>query len=307
MPEAIEAIDTDTPDATPWRMKRRDAMRRLLTIAGAAAVGAVAVRPDSAGAAVGTMQYGTSNNADTSLTTLTSSNSSYTLNVLNSSFGDGLVVNSNTGPVAFLRQNGTTATTNGVEIEKHGSGGNGLQVVSQGGGAGARVSRSNTAVAGAAVDASQSQSGPVYRAASAFANAQPLFEGTHSGVGRGVQIALTNAANASPAIHATQAGTGRVMFGAITNAANSQHAVSAQTVGSGYALYGVTSGAGASMGLNAGSKGRGAVIVSNVAHMRLVPSAKTTHPTSGATGDLFVDKSRRLWFCKGGTTWKQLA
>ena len=28
---------------------------------------------------------------------------------------------------------------------------------------------------------------------------------------------------------------------------------------------------------------------------------------SGAIGDLFVDRGGRLWFCKGGTTWKQLA
>ena len=30
-------------------------------------------------------------------------------------------------------------------------------------------------------------------------------------------------------------------------------------------------------------------------------------PDSGSTGDLFVDKSNRLWFCKGGTDWKPLA
>ena len=27
----------------------------------------------------------------------------------------------------------------------------------------------------------------------------------------------------------------------------------------------------------------------------------------GVRGDLYVDKSGRLWFCKGGSTWKQLA
>jgi hypothetical protein len=26
-----------------------------------------------------------------------------------------------------------------------------------------------------------------------------------------------------------------------------------------------------------------------------------------AAGDLFLDKSKRLWFCKGATTWKQIA
>ena len=40
---------------------------------------------------------------------------------------------------------------------------------------------------------------------------------------------------------------------------------------------------------------------------RLSPSTAASHPDSGAAGDLFVDKTGRLWFCKGGATWKQLA
>ena len=57
----------------------------------------------------------------------------------------------------------------------------------------------------------------------------------------------------------------------------------------------------------ASEKGRGGIFKGNVAQLRLVPSAATTHPSSGQIGDLFVDKSGRLWFCKGGTTWKQVA
>ena len=41
--------------------------------------------------------------------------------------------------------------------------------------------------------------------------------------------------------------------------------------------------------------------------VRLQPSSLTTHPTKGKAGDLFVDSAHRLWFCQGGTTWKQLA
>jgi len=41
--------------------------------------------------------------------------------------------------------------------------------------------------------------------------------------------------------------------------------------------------------------------------INLVTSTRATHPTSGRRGDLLVDASGRLWFCKGGTTWKQLA
>jgi hypothetical protein len=43
------------------------------------------------------------------------------------------------------------------------------------------------------------------------------------------------------------------------------------------------------------------------AQLRLVPSTATTHPASGTLGDLFLDKNTRLWFCKGGSTWKQIA
>ena len=53
--------------------------------------------------------------------------------------------------------------------------------------------------------------------------------------------------------------------------------------------------------------GRGGVFKGSVAPLKLVASTKITHPASGQKGDLFVDKSGRLWFCKGGTTWHRLA
>jgi hypothetical protein len=56
-----------------------------------------------------------------------------------------------------------------------------------------------------------------------------------------------------------------------------------------------------------GIGGRGGAFIGTAAQVRLVPSAAATHPARGARGDLFLDKPGRLWFCKGGTTWKQLA
>lgn len=53
--------------------------------------------------------------------------------------------------------------------------------------------------------------------------------------------------------------------------------------------------------------GRGGVFAGGKAQLRLVPSAAATHPLSGVLGDLFLDKSGRLWFCKSGTHWKQIA
>jgi hypothetical protein len=41
--------------------------------------------------------------------------------------------------------------------------------------------------------------------------------------------------------------------------------------------------------------------------VRLIPSGAATHPRTGALGDLFLDRNERLWFRKGGTTWKQIA
>jgi hypothetical protein len=56
-----------------------------------------------------------------------------------------------------------------------------------------------------------------------------------------------------------------------------------------------------------GSGNRGAILAGLAAQLQLAAATAVTHPTVGARGDLFVDKSGRLWFCKGGITWKQLA
>jgi hypothetical protein len=53
--------------------------------------------------------------------------------------------------------------------------------------------------------------------------------------------------------------------------------------------------------------GRGGIFKGGAAALRLAPSTAATHPASGQKGDLFVDSHGRLWFCKGSTSWKQLA
>ena len=53
--------------------------------------------------------------------------------------------------------------------------------------------------------------------------------------------------------------------------------------------------------------GRGAYFYGPVAQVRLYPANRTSHPPSGSRGDLFVDSAGRLWFCKGGSTWHQVA
>jgi hypothetical protein len=60
----------------------------------------------------------------------------------------------------------------------------------------------------------------------------------------------------------------------------------------------------------ASPNGRGIVASGGAAQVRLVPSSAATHPSGGATGDLFLDKSARLWLCTTTgfpATWKQIA
>ncbi len=65
---------------------------------------------------------------------------------------------------------------------------------------------------------------------------------------------------------------------------------------------------GSSVGVSGFSAaGRGGLFAGQLAQLRMTPSTAVSHPASGAAGDFFVDKSGRLWFCKGGTIWKQLA
>ncbi len=55
------------------------------------------------------------------------------------------------------------------------------------------------------------------------------------------------------------------------------------------------------------SGGRGGVLAGNAAQLKLTPGSRSSHPSSGQRGDLYADSKGRLWFCKGGTSWHQLA
>jgi hypothetical protein len=107
----------------------------------------------------------------------------------------------------------------------------------------------------------------------------------------------------------------------LSNTTNNETVFKAQSDGAGTGLYG-GSGTGAgvtgSSGLGAGVLGSGGVGVvgfgarggefhGNDAAITLHPTKHAGHPHNGFAGDLVVDKAHRLWFCKGGTLWKQLA
>ncbi len=73
-------------------------------------------------------------------------------------------------------------------------------------------------------------------------------------------------------------------------------------------VFGLASQDATSVGVRGTSNsGRGGLFAGKLAQLRLAPSTAAGHPATGAAGDLFVDKGGRLWFCNGGTKWKQLA
>jgi hypothetical protein len=55
------------------------------------------------------------------------------------------------------------------------------------------------------------------------------------------------------------------------------------------------------------NQGRGGVFKGDAAQVRLIPSDSDTHPTAGRAGDLYLDSIKRLWLCKGDTTWVRVA
>lgn len=85
--------------------------------------------------------------------------------------------------------------------------------------------------------------------------------------------------------------------------------VNATVSSTGAAINGLNSASGP--GVRARSAdGRGGVFSGARAQVQLTAGTRGTHPVDGARGDLYVDDTGRLWFCKrGGTqaTWKQIA
>jgi hypothetical protein len=115
------------------------------------------------------------------------------------------------------------------------------------------------------------------------------------GTGPAVRGEVGAAAATVAAIEAAQNGTGSAVNAHVDNAASAGTAVHARTNGIG-------------TGITASSvHGIGGKFSGKVAPIQLVPSSAGSHPLKGSAGQLFVDHSNRLWFCKGGSNWHQLA
>jgi len=115
------------------------------------------------------------------------------------------------------------------------------------------------------------------------------------GTGPAVRGEVATQAATAAAIEAAQNGTGSAVNAHVDNAASAGTAVHARTNGIG---TGITASS---------AHGIGGKFSGPVAPIQLVPSNAGSHPTKGSAGQLFVDHSNRLWFCKGGTNWRQLA
>ena len=87
--------------------------------------------------------------------------------------------------------------------------------------------------------------------------------------------------------------------------ATSDHGIGVNAKGGHIGVYANSPG-GTAISAYSGT-GRAGAFEGEAAQVRLVPASASGHPHSGKPGDLFVDKHARLWFCKGGASWHQLA
>jgi hypothetical protein len=245
------------------------------------------------------------------------------------------------GPAVWAQQlSGSTAPA--ILGDSSLSGGPGVQGITSGSGAAGVIASSGfgpgvdattaDASGAAAVQGATTGTGPALRGTiTNSANTNHAVFGATNGKGAGVYGQITNAASTIPAVTgvtngiggavggvATGAGpalaglvlggTGPAISAGILNPANTQPGLNASTNGTGAAIQGVATGNG--IGLNASStNGRGAILAGGAAQAQLVPSGAATHPSAGQAGDLFVDKTARLWFCTvtgSPATWKQV-
>jgi hypothetical protein len=118
--------------------------------------------------------------------------------------------------------------------------------------------------------------------------------------------AIQGVSGTGTSVHGVKYAEGHAVLGQVRSSSSTWAATVGLTEGVGPGLYGVNR-VGTGDGIWAESrKGRGGRFWGKKAQIRLQPSTATTHPASGLAGDLFLDKAKRLWFCKGGTTWVRL-
>jgi hypothetical protein len=119
-----------------------------------------------------------------------------------------------------------------------------------------------------------------------------------SGANIGLQASGSVAVDCIGTTGVIAVGQGATGAAVIAGAASSAPAVTASNSGSGSGVRGKS------------TDGRGGVFSGGPAQVQLVPGTGASHPKDGKRGDLYADKTGRLWFCKkSGTTatWHQIA
>ena len=131
----------------------------------------------------------------------------------------------------------------------------------------------------------------------------------NSEAGRAIESTTSSTTTKTDAVVVYNAGLGRGLIATNTNEASAMSTVTGVNNGKAAGVWGATSDANPSPAVVgwAGAKGRGGRFKGGAAAVNLAPSSAPSHPVSGQIGDLFLDSTGRLWFCKGTTTWKQLA
>jgi hypothetical protein len=148
------------------------------------------------------------------------------------------------------------------------------------------------------------------------------YGSSSSGVGvrgeshSGIAIEGIAYGDSQTSIHGIKSVGGVAIHGEITNANSGWTAVYGSTSGSGVGVVGENTNTGAGTWGKANGTGDGIYGESvngygghfkgKKAQLKLDPSAAATHPSSGLAGDIFLDKSKRLWLCKGGTSWVRI-
>jgi hypothetical protein len=288
--QSLRAAGTSTKEVAKEgeSLPRREVLKGAAYALGAVSLSRMGTRP--AEAATGFMQYGAPNGAGTDHTELFSS-SQWTLAVVNNDQtavkGRALIAQSNSGHAVQANLFGTDSVGDGVNVSAEGFG-HGVKVVKVGRDSFGDGDGVNVSVEGFGHGVNVVKPGQFGHCVLGFQNSPVSLYAALAGVTQG----------AGPGLHGRGEGTGNGVWGEVRGPTKTQSAVLGTTTGTGAAIEGNS------------SAGRGGVFRGKKAQVRFVPSSATTKPTTGQRGDLFVDSSGRLWYCKTGgsvTGWKQLA
>jgi hypothetical protein len=267
------AVTTAVAPTENASLPRRDLLKGAAYALGAVSLSLMGARP--AEATIGTMSYGQSNDAGSSGTVLDSSSAFQTLLIrnVNTTQGDALVAASYGGHAVAAYMNSFSSEADAVHAEHLGHG-HAVYAAHLGSGHAVYAIKPSDTEIGHAVLAYQKHPTSLYAA----------IAGVTSGAG--------------PGLHGRGEGSGQGVWGQIADATKAQSAILGTTEGTGAAVEGKS------------IKGRGGVFQGKKAQVRLVASTATNKPSTGTRGDLFVDSSGRLWYCKTSavsTGWVQLA